>query len=165
VGRAQLRSRVDPPVLPSQPFAVEEVATREVDAHASLAKPFDRFAVEPLGVRSLAQERTRPGLDSERPFGSADAGRLGEPSVSSGGEFGHPAPGRCFDQLDHAPGRRTDVRGVFAGPLGSGESFLVAAETVVQQGARPLDDGYPDSFAPEYHLLLARLDHRRRLGL
>ena len=51
------------------------------------------------------------------------------------------------------------------GPLGRGQRLLVAAEAVVEQRARPLRDGNPDTFAPQRHFLHGGFDQRDRRGL
>lgn len=52
--------RVDPPVLTSEPLAVDEIGTRELGAKTGHAQPLDRLAAELLGLLSVAEERVAP---------------------------------------------------------------------------------------------------------
>ena len=55
IGSSQLGARVQAAALAAQPFAVEEMGARELDAEARAAKPFDRAAVELLGGLAITQ--------------------------------------------------------------------------------------------------------------
>ena len=57
VGGSELLTRVDAPVLATQPFAVAEPGAGEVDDATAAREPLDRLAVEGLRILSLAQER------------------------------------------------------------------------------------------------------------
>ena len=57
VGGAQLLARVHPPVLASQPFAVEQLGTGELDADPGALEPLDRLAEETVGDVALADQR------------------------------------------------------------------------------------------------------------
>jgi hypothetical protein len=58
VGGVQLPTGVGSPVLPAQPFPVQQVGAGEMNGHARAGQPLDRLAVEPLGSLAVAQQRT-----------------------------------------------------------------------------------------------------------
>src|SRR5438105_118980 len=82
--RAELLARVEPTALPAQPFAVQEMATGELDPDAGPLEPLDRLAIEGLRRFPLGQQRPGAGLDPDRPVGSADPGCLRKPLEAVG---------------------------------------------------------------------------------
>ena len=50
---AQLHARIHAPALTSQPLAIQEVGTAELDGDTSPAEPIDRFHVQNLGPRTI----------------------------------------------------------------------------------------------------------------
>ena len=50
--------------------------------------------------------------------------------------------------------------GILAGLSGRSQRVLISPEAVVENRARPLNDGQPHSLASAHHLLAARLDQR-----
>ena len=71
VGRSQLVPRVHLTVLPSQPFAIQELGAGEGYADPCSSKPLDRLEIKALGLATLGQERSRAGIHSQRPVGPA----------------------------------------------------------------------------------------------
>src|SRR5436305_1922310 len=68
---AQLRAGVEPPSLPPQPLAIEEVGAGQLDAHTSPPESPDRLLIEALGPVAVAQEGARTRLHPERPVAVA----------------------------------------------------------------------------------------------
>ena len=77
-GEAEFVASVDSASVPPQPFAVEEVSTRQLERQASAPEAFDRLPVEPFSGLAIAEECLRPGLDAERQLGARRAGPLGQ---------------------------------------------------------------------------------------
>src|ERR1700741_5411197 len=71
LGAALLGARVAAPVLPAQPFAVEQVRARELGAEPRAPEARDRLAVERVRVAAVGHERAGAGLDAEGPVGGA----------------------------------------------------------------------------------------------
>jgi hypothetical protein len=163
VRRAQLLARVHAPTLTAKPLPVEEVGACESPAHAGAAKAVDRLPIEALGGLAVAHKRSRTGLDPQRPVGAAGASRLREPLEGVGRERGLPASSCRLDQLDQPPGEG-QLLGVLAGPLGSVERVLMAADAVVEHCARPVDEAQPLTLAPSDHLVHVVLDQVGNLG-
>src|SRR6202040_750546 len=86
-----------PPAM--QPLAVKQLGAREFHAEASAAKAVDRLEEEDLGVLAFGGERTRAGLDAERPVGTAGVSHLREPVQGTDRAFGHPRPRGRLDEL------------------------------------------------------------------
>src|SRR5262249_34496503 len=74
VSDAQVLTPVVAPVHPTQPLAVEEVRTGEMDDDPAALEALDCFAVERLGGVAVAQQRLRPGQDAEGPVRAAGPG-------------------------------------------------------------------------------------------
>src|SRR2546423_13121768 len=100
---AQLLARIEPPALPAQPFAVQEVSAGEVHPDASPGEPLDRLAIEPLGGLAIAEERPRARLDAQRPVRSTGSGVGREPPQGVGSRLRPPAPNRGPHQLPPRP--------------------------------------------------------------
>ena len=138
VGGAELRARVDPPVLAAQPLAVEQVRAGELRAQPRAAQPLDRLAVQALGALALAQQRARAGPDAERPVGAATA-------VASAMRSRAPrarAPSRRSSSPPRAarspPTRTTNSSGVSSlGVLRRRQRLLIAAEAVEEHRRAP----------------------------
>jgi hypothetical protein len=79
VGGAQLLARVTAAALAAQPLSVEEVRAGKLRADPGTAQPVDRLEIQPLGAELVAEQRTGPGLDPERPVGGGGAGGRREP--------------------------------------------------------------------------------------
>src|SRR5689334_15502407 len=103
MGGPQLGAGVPAPVLPAQPFAVQEVSAGHGRAHAGTAEPLDRLAVAVLGGLAFTQQSPRAGLGAERPVGAAGAGRLGKPPESLGCARGLAAADGSLDKLGELP--------------------------------------------------------------
>src|SRR5207302_1338578 len=114
--------------LAAKPLAVEEVGAGELDADAGVAEPVDRLPIQALGGLAVAQQRSRAGLDAERPVGAAGAGAVRESLEGAGCALGYPAPGRCLDQLDRRPRWENELVRVLASPLRRGQRVLIATE-------------------------------------
>jgi hypothetical protein len=56
VGDPKLFTGVDPSTFPTKPLAVEQVGTSELGAHPRETQLRDRFAVEPLGGGTVAEQ-------------------------------------------------------------------------------------------------------------
>ena len=67
-------------MLAPEPFAVEEVGTRQIDAHLRAGKERDRVVVELLSGCATAQERLRSRVDAKGPIGRGRPSDLREPS-------------------------------------------------------------------------------------
>src|SRR5207237_7208387 len=133
-------ARVEAAAFAAQPFAVEKMGTGELDADAGAAEPVDRLPIEALGGLAVAQQRSRAGLDPQRPVGAAGASRLREPLEGVSRARSLPAPGGGLDELDQPPGER-QLLGVLAGPLGGVQRVLIPADAVVEHRARPVNEG------------------------
>ena len=57
VGGSKLLACVHPPVLATQPLAVQEPGAGEVDYATGAREPLDRLAVEGVRISALAQQR------------------------------------------------------------------------------------------------------------
>ena len=134
---AQLRPRVGPAPLAAQPLAVEQVRAGQFGPEAGAAQPVDRFAVAALGVLAVAEQRPGTRVDPLPPVGLADAGRLGQPAERLGGQLGLPGPAWPPRSARAAPTSRHAAQLTAQRP-GLGQSHLVAAEPVVQDGRYPL---------------------------
>src|SRR4051794_36717111 len=76
VGRAQLVARVDPTVLAAQPLPVEQMRAGELGTERRPCQSLDGLAIQALGTRTLAQERSAARLYSPAPIGAARGGRF-----------------------------------------------------------------------------------------
>jgi len=76
---AQLRPRLVPPVLATQPLAVQQVRAGEFDTKAGSAEPIERLTITGLGVLAVAEQGPAAGIDSLPPVGLADARASGSP--------------------------------------------------------------------------------------
>jgi hypothetical protein len=74
VGEAQVLAAVVAPVHPTQPLAVKQVGTAELDDDPVALEALDRLAVERLGDVDVAQQCLRPGQDAEGPVCAAGPG-------------------------------------------------------------------------------------------
>jgi hypothetical protein len=128
---------------------VQQVGAGEVDAHPGPAQAGDRLAVEALGGRTLAQQRARTRVEPERPVGATGRSPLGEPPVGTGRRLVGSAARGGLDQLDQRPVQEGQLPGVLGGSLGGDQCLVVAAKAVAEHSVRPLDDGYPNSFASQ----------------
>src|SRR3954447_26426702 len=122
---AQLHARLDPPALPAQPLAVQEVRSRERYRDTGAAEPLDRLTVEALSLLALAHERPRARRDAQRPVGSTRAADLLEPSERRPGALGQPRAHGRLDELRRHPRRQAELVGVRGGPLGGRECVRV----------------------------------------
>jgi hypothetical protein len=100
VGRAQLLASLAAAAFPAQPFPVQQVRPRVIDAEPGLAEAGDRLAVQLLGRPPLAQQGRTPRLGPQRPVGAAGTGQLGEPAIGPGRGLDHPGAGSGLDHLD-----------------------------------------------------------------
>jgi hypothetical protein len=74
---ARLLARRAATTLAAQPFAKGQVGTRQQRLRPAPVQPLDRFAVGVLGGVASSHQRTRAGIDSKCPVGSAVS--VGEP--------------------------------------------------------------------------------------
>ena len=139
VGRPQLGPGVGAPVLPPEPFPVDQVRTGQGDRAAALAQPADRLAVELLGGFALTYQRARARLDAQPPGGAAGARRAGQPLDGVGGTSGLTAADGRLGQLGQPPVGEAQLLRVGAGLVGGAQRVLVAAESVAEHRA-----GVPD---------------------
>ena len=58
----------------TKPLAVDQMGAGEIDAASGRAEECDRLAVQVLGLCPVAEQGTRPGLETESPVGAADRG-------------------------------------------------------------------------------------------
>jgi hypothetical protein len=128
-------ARVDGAPLAAQPFAVQQVGTGQVRAHAGLAEPAERLPVQAVGGFAVAQQRPAPRLDpspqSVRPAWSSQTtgrGHRGQPGV--------PGAGGGLDQLGQRPHRKM-YQPVPGGLPGRRQRVGVAAQAVIQDGGDP----------------------------
>src|SRR3954453_11648723 len=75
---SKMCARVNPAILPPQPFAVQQVCARKFRTDLRSRQPIDPFAVALLGGGAPTYERLRPGLDPERPVASARNDRFSQ---------------------------------------------------------------------------------------
>ena len=61
---AQLRPRLGPPVLATQPLAVQQVRAGEFDTKAGSAQPIERLTITGLGVLAVPEQGPAAGIDS-----------------------------------------------------------------------------------------------------
>src|SRR6266702_8913633 len=99
----QLLAGVDTPVLPAQPLPVQEVGAAEFHAQPGAGEPAERLAVQSLGRLVIADQRSRAGLDAERPVTPAGAGAVREPLEGAERPLGYPTAGRCLNHLGRRP--------------------------------------------------------------
>jgi len=71
----------------------------ELDPDAGAAEAVDRLPVEAIGGLAVAQQRSRAGLDPQRPVGAAGASRLREPLEGVAPACGLPDSGGRLDEL------------------------------------------------------------------
>src|SRR6185503_19683265 len=69
------------------------------------------------------------------------------------------------DELDERPRRHGHLLATGGGLLRRRERVLVAAQTVVEQGARPLAHDHPEALAPRERVGAGALDERARVDL
>jgi hypothetical protein len=139
MGGAQELARVGAAVLPAQPFAVEQLAARELDRRAAACEPLDRLAVERL---VFPQQGTAPRFDPERPLRAARPGAFAQAIERVRGVIGLSDVDGGFDELDQRPAVRHHVF-VLAGPLRIRERLAVATVGVVAQRGQPQDQPKP----------------------
>ena len=100
---AQLRPRLGPPVLATQPLAVQQVRAGEFDTKAGSAEPIERLTITGLGVLAVAEQGPAAGIDSLPPVGLADARASDSPVCAPGGQPGLPGPAGRLDQRSRCP--------------------------------------------------------------
>ena len=165
VGRPQLPACINASALTSQPFAVEEVSTSEIDGHPSSTESVDRLDVELLGSLIVREERLRARRDPEGPVRPAHPGHLRETRASIRGQLGCSGSDRSLDQLDHPPVRGAEVVRILSDPKRRRASLVVAAEAVVEHRLSPVEHRESDSLTSPRRVLTAFVDQRDRLGL
>src|SRR4051794_35574665 len=161
---AQLFAGVEPAALAPQPLAVEQVGAGELHADARACEPFDRLAIEAVGLVAFVEERAAAGVDPECPVGAAGAGRLQYARERVGRELGLSRPGSGLDQL----GQRPDSRALLVealGLAGDGQGLVGATEAVVKDAAQELGHGQREPLAPRLGLADRRFDQPGELGL
>src|SRR5581483_1202287 len=91
-------------VLPSEPFAVDEVRSGEISSHAGAVESFDRLAVEWLGLqRIVGYERGRTRFESEAPIRRDYASPLDDVLHRAAGSVSLAAARGRFDQVWEGP--------------------------------------------------------------
>ena len=130
----------------------------ELNADARAAQSVDRLAVKALGGLVAAEQRPRAGLDTECPVGATCSSLVRESLQGFGGSLGLAIADGGLDQFHQPPRRVQQLKRVCAGLLRRGQRLLVSAEAVVEQRARPVDDGRSCSLAAGHHLVHAGVD-------
>jgi hypothetical protein len=151
--------------LTSQPFAVEEVSTSEIDRYPRSTESIHCLDIELLGSLIFRQERIRARRDPEGPVRPARPGHLRETRASARGQLGCSGSNRSLDQLDYPPVRGAEVVRIGSDPKRRYASLLVAAEAVVQHRLGPVEHREPDSLTSSRHFPTAFVDQRHRLVL
>lgn len=149
VGGPELLTRVDAPVLATQPFAVKEPRPGEVNHATAVLEPLDRLLVERLRMTSLAQQGARAGLDAERPIGGALARAFAQALERGGGLVASADADAGLYQLDESPTVRDDIL-VLACPVRGRDRLVVAAVAVVHQGGHPREHANREALAPHH---------------
>jgi hypothetical protein len=150
-------------LIAAQPLAVDQVGTRQVHGHAGAFQTLDGLPVEGVGLLPVTEQRSGASLHAERPISAGGPGPLGEAVDGSGGDVGPGAAGGRLDQLDQRPGHEPQVV-VLARRDGGGQSSLVLAETVVEEGPGVLAPRQCSALAPVDRVGDAELDEARHLG-
>jgi hypothetical protein len=105
VGDTQLLARINAAVLAAQPLPVEQVRPGELRTQPRTAQPIDRFAVQAVGGRAVAQQRPGARLDAEPEVGSGGLCRLRQPLEGIACELGLSSAHRRLDELRQCPHR------------------------------------------------------------
>ena len=87
----QLLASVQATTLASEPLAVEEVRTGQIDRDARAAQSLDRLGVEVIGAPVIDQQRVRASGDPQRPIRSARPAPIGQTPIGLRGELWRPA--------------------------------------------------------------------------
>jgi hypothetical protein len=64
VGGVQLMTRVEPPVLATEPLPIEQPSSGQLGAQRRAAQPLDRLGVVILGILAIADQRARTRLQA-----------------------------------------------------------------------------------------------------
>ena len=143
----QLGARVDPATLAAQPLTVEQARARELGAEPSALETLNRMAVERVRVAWVGHGRASARLDAENPVGAAGARHLGQPPERVGGRLRPTAARRCLDELAERPAGHGQVGRIRGSELRGGERLVIAAEAVVKNGSRPVEQAHPRAVA------------------
>lgn len=120
MGKVKLLAGFQAPVRATQPFAVQELSTGEVDGDPGPGEALDRLSVERVGGFAIAQGRTGAGLDSERPLRPGGACSFLQSPQGCRADVRSIAARSRLDQLGQAPAKETQVI-MFTDPLRGGE--------------------------------------------
>ena len=110
MGGTQVLACVDASLLAAEPLAVHEVGAGDVDGDAAAPEALDRFLVELVGFRAVAEQRARSRFDPERPVRAAGARPLGQTLEGDRSDVAVVGASGGFDELDHRPARRDRCR-------------------------------------------------------
>src|SRR4029450_3528724 len=94
VREAQLYAGVRASALAPQPFAIQEVGTREIYCDAGPTEPVDRLDVQVLRRRPLGEECLGAGWDAQDPVGAACPSDRPELPTGVRGHLGRSRPDR-----------------------------------------------------------------------
>ncbi len=108
-GGAQFLTCVDPPGLPPEPFAIDQVGASQLDRQSRRFEPLDGLAVVGLGVVA-GEESAAPGEQTRSPCGAARRCSLGQTSHCRLCQFAVVDPNGSFDQIgEHLVAERQRV--------------------------------------------------------
>ena len=79
VGGVQLVAGVEPPVLATEPLAVEQAGPGTLGPQRCSAQPLDRLGVALLGLLAFANQRSRARLQALRPVGTLNGCHCRQP--------------------------------------------------------------------------------------
>jgi hypothetical protein len=159
-------ARVEAAPFAPQPFAVEQVGSRELYAHAGALQPLDRLLVAALGGVAIAEQCARAGLDAERPIAAAGPGADCQPLERPLRDGALAGAGRRLHELGNRGGRaQLGIRRDVDGLAHRDEGLLVVTQTVVQHGAGLAREPQREALPARLRVRGEVLDQRRELRL
>jgi hypothetical protein len=118
MGYVQLFAGLGAAPFPAQPLPVEQVGTGQLGANASVPQPLDRLLVAALRRRAFTEQRTDPGLDTQRPLRRDRLGAFGQPLQRGLGQGDLTGPGRRLGQLGYDQRPEPQMAALEGGPGG-----------------------------------------------
>jgi hypothetical protein len=147
VGCPQLRPSIGPSAFPPQPLAVEEPCARQFDPHCGAAQSLDRLPVQRVRRATVVEEGTSARLDPECPVRAAGPRHRRELLQCRRRSPVVPTADPGLHELGERPLRRPELERIRGCLRRCPGGFRVPAESVAQDGARPLRHVHTDAFA------------------
>ena len=158
----QLVAGVEPPVLATEPLAVEQVGPGQLGPQRGAAQPLDRLGVALLGLLAFADQRSRARLQALRPVGTLDGRHGRQPAQRFSGKVRPSGSHGGLDQFGQNQLRAQGLVGLLGRRLRHGQRLCVAPEAVVEDRCGPVGHLDGESLPASRRVLGGRREERYR---